>query len=320
VTKETGKLVRWDDDKGYGFIQPKEGGDDLFLHIKDLSHTQRRPRENDIISFEATTDEKNRPKAVKAKIIGKAWSPFTIVWVISIVLFIIYVICIFAQILRFHPLAVYAFMSILTVHQYRIDKAAARSERRRTPEANLHLLELAGGWPGALFAQHFYRHKNRKRRYQIEFGIIILIHGVSWGWVTSNPEAVNQLKNDFISSVYVPAKERQVHHPERETEKVPPSQEVLHSPSRQRDLEFRARIIIKNDKRVIEGIIAEVNPLTGLIVALPAQFEGVGIIGQYKLKRSFTNDYLKGEPIHVSIKSIAMKGSTKQIELDPVRE
>lgn len=320
MTKETGKLVRWDDDKGYGFIQPKDGGDDLFLHINDLSNTQRRPRENDIISFEAMTDERSRPKAVNAKIIGKAWSPFTIVWVISIVLFIIYVICIFAQVLRFHPLAVYALMSILTVHQYRIDKVAARSERRRTPEANLHLLELAGGWPGALFAQHFFRHKNRKLRYQIEFGIIILIHGVSWGWVTSNPEAVNQFKNDFIASVYVPATERQLHQPDRETQKMFPPQKFWYSPSRQHDLESRARIIIKNDKRVIEGIIAEVNPLTGLIVALPAQFEGVGVVDSHKLKQSFTNDYLKGEPIHVSIKSIAMKGSAKQIELDLVGE
>ncbi len=128
---------------------------------------------------------------------------------------------------------------------------------------------MAGGWPGALFAQHFFRHKNRKLRYQIEFGIIILIHGVSWGWVTSNPEAVNQFKND---------------------------------------------------KHVLEGIIAEVNPIRGLVVALPAQFEGVGVVDSHKLKQSFTNDYLKGEPIHVSIKSIAMKGSAKQIELDPVED
>jgi uncharacterized membrane protein YsdA (DUF1294 family)/cold shock CspA family protein len=319
VTKETGKLVRWNDDKGYGFIQPKDGGDDLFLHMKDLPHTQRRPRENDLIAYNVSTDPKGRPRAVHAKIVGQHLSSFTIVWIASVFVFGVYILCVLANVIRFHPLAVYALMSILTVHQYNLDKSDAREGRWRTSEANLHFFELAGGWPGALFAQYFYRHKYRKVSYQIVFWAIVLVHGVSWAWIASNPDAVLDFKKTLLSRAETPTKELRASHPDQSPVNETPTHD-MNTFSRQRELEADARIIMKNDKRVIEGIIAEVNPVVGLVVALPAQFEGVGVIEPYKLKRSFTNDYLKGEPICVSIKSIAMKGSTKQIELDLVKE
>lgn len=33
---ETGEIVRWDDVKGFGFIQPEGGGVDVFLHRSKL--------------------------------------------------------------------------------------------------------------------------------------------------------------------------------------------------------------------------------------------------------------------------------------------
>ena len=43
-------------------------------------------------------------------------------------------------------------------------------------EAQLHLLELLGGWPGALLAQRRLRHKCSKRSYQIVFWLIVLAY------------------------------------------------------------------------------------------------------------------------------------------------
>lgn len=57
-----------------------------------------------------------------------------------------------------------------------LDKRAARHGRRRIPEARLHLLELIGGWPGALLAQRMLRHKNRKPRYQAVFWSLVALH------------------------------------------------------------------------------------------------------------------------------------------------
>ena len=46
-----------------------------------------------------------------------------------------------------------------------VDKRAAIKGRRRIPEARLHLLELLGGWPGAVAAMMLFRHKIRKPSY-----------------------------------------------------------------------------------------------------------------------------------------------------------
>lgn len=54
-----------------------------------------------------------------------------------------------------------------------IDKRAAINGRRRIPEARLHLLELLGGWPGALLAMTLVRHKTRKVSYLAGLAVIV---------------------------------------------------------------------------------------------------------------------------------------------------
>ena len=54
------------------------------------------------------------------------------------------------------------------------DKRAARLGRRRTPERTLHLLELIGGWPGALVAMTVFHHKTRKASYFLVTALIVV--------------------------------------------------------------------------------------------------------------------------------------------------
>lgn len=75
---------------------------------------------------------------------------------------------------------IYAAFSAITFAAYFIDKRAARLNRRRTPEATLHSLELLGGWPGALIAQRLLRHKTAKVRYQVVFWLIGALHLAGW--------------------------------------------------------------------------------------------------------------------------------------------
>ncbi len=70
-------------------------------------------------------------------------------------------------------LEVYIGLSLLAFLAYSLDKSAAINGRRRTPEKTMHLLGLAGGWPGALLAQQLLRHKCSKGSFVAVFWITV---------------------------------------------------------------------------------------------------------------------------------------------------
>lgn len=81
-----------------------------------------------------------------------------------------------------YVLLAYGVVSLITFATYGIDKRAARRGESRVPEARLHLLELCGGWPGALVAQQVFRHKRKKLRFLVVTWAIVLLHVAVLGW------------------------------------------------------------------------------------------------------------------------------------------
>lgn len=77
-----------------------------------------------------------------------------------------------------NPLLVwpYGLLSVLALILYALDKRAAQRDQRRIPEINLHLVSLFGGWPGALVARHWLRHKTRKQPFRTIFWAIVVIN------------------------------------------------------------------------------------------------------------------------------------------------
>lgn len=75
--------------------------------------------------------------------------------------------------------SLYAAMSVATFVAYAKDKAAAGNERRRTSENTLHVLSLAGGWPGALVAQQVLRHKTQKQPFRTIFWVTVVANVVA---------------------------------------------------------------------------------------------------------------------------------------------
>ncbi len=79
-------------------------------------------------------------------------------------------------------LAVTLVMSFFTFFVYGWDKRAAQKQANRVPEKTLHLLELFGGWPGAIAGQEIFRHKTQKKMFRaITFsitGLHLVIAGI----------------------------------------------------------------------------------------------------------------------------------------------
>lgn len=65
-----GKLVRWNEEKGFGFIQSGNREKDIFLHISALKNMSRRPVVGDIIFYRLHVEKDGKLKAVDAKIQG----------------------------------------------------------------------------------------------------------------------------------------------------------------------------------------------------------------------------------------------------------
>jgi uncharacterized membrane protein YsdA (DUF1294 family) len=66
--------------------------------------------------------------------------------------------------------------SALTFVAYALDKSAAQRGAWRIAEKNLHLLALAGGWPGALLAQQWLRHKSVKADFRAVFWATVVLN------------------------------------------------------------------------------------------------------------------------------------------------
>ena len=77
----------------------------------------------------------------------------------------------------------YAVASLVCFALYAHDKSAARRGNRRTPERHLLLLGLAGGWPGALLAQQWLRHKTVKRPFRQLFWLTVVVNVAGFCWL-----------------------------------------------------------------------------------------------------------------------------------------
>ena len=174
-----GILTRWDDERGFGFITPTRGGQEVFVHIKAFARGSGRPALQQRLSFEVDLgpDGLKRARdvqAVRAARVahqrveyGASW---TFVRVITIPAFVaLYAYVALSWSVSALWAAAYGVASIVALLAYAMDKSAAIRGEWRISEGTLHLIELLGGWPGALLAQQWLRHKSSKTSFLVGF-------------------------------------------------------------------------------------------------------------------------------------------------------
>ena len=203
-----GRIVQWDDAKGYGFIAPSDGGPKRFVHISAFGLRARRPFVGERVSYQPGADAQGKPRALEVKSLepkpapagpaprsggaarprdrsqplrGSAPSPKqsadtgASLWLVPG----------FATLVLLTHLAwplprglwgTYVAMSFATFIVYALDKRAARLGQWRVKESTLHGLALLCGWPGALLAQHLLRHKSAKPGFRRVFWLSVALN------------------------------------------------------------------------------------------------------------------------------------------------
>ncbi len=64
---EQGIISKWNDEKGFGFIAPDSGKQEIFFHISAFSDRSNRPKSGDRVFFDVTIENAEK---IKAKYVG----------------------------------------------------------------------------------------------------------------------------------------------------------------------------------------------------------------------------------------------------------
>lgn len=182
-----GTLTTWNDDRGFGFIEPTRGGQALFVHIKAFEGRATRPQIGQIFSFEVelSPDGKKRAKCVQAVQAARLarprrhsntpaqWGTASLFAIPAFAL--LYLAVTFIWRVPHWVAGLYLAASVVSFVAYAADKSAAVAGRWRVAESTLIFLGLAGGWPGAIVAQQVLRHKSSKAEFRAAFwGSVVL--------------------------------------------------------------------------------------------------------------------------------------------------
>lgn len=203
-----GRVTEWQDERGFGFVTPSSGGKRVFVHIKSFANRARRPAGNELVTYALKRDSKGRLQGVNVRYSGErarrraARGPGTVSLAFTGVFLVLVCTAAIEGRLPMMLAGAYVVLSAVTFLVYAWDKSAARHDRWRTPEAELHLLALLGGWPGALVAQKVLRHKSSKQPFRTVFWGTVALNCAALVWVLLNPEALQRLKaleQDWVS-------------------------------------------------------------------------------------------------------------------------
>jgi uncharacterized membrane protein YsdA (DUF1294 family)/cold shock CspA family protein len=196
--RHQGRITKWKDEQGFGFITPMDGGEQVFVHIKSFSSQQRRPVGNETVTYEISSDERGRTRAEHVEFIGAGPAiptrGGTGLFGLPVFFLMFVAASVFAGQLPFVVFGLYVVASAVTFLAYAHDKSAARKDQWRISESTLHVLSLIGGWPGAFVAQKLLRHKSKKQSFRIVFWTTVVVNCIGLAWLFS-PSGANALRS-----------------------------------------------------------------------------------------------------------------------------
>lgn len=209
MAQQQGRVVRWEAERGFGFILSASTQEKVFFHVRDfrgapepLLHMQVayeeihvggkgrravavRPVGAASASAAQPRPERERPRN-RAPVLGTALiALLTLCWLVVIGW------ALWIERLPLWGAGALLALNLLTLWLYAADKNAARAGAWRVSENQLHLLALLGGWPAAWWAQQSLRHKTSKVSFRAAYWLSVVLHCAALiGWLWRGPKMV----------------------------------------------------------------------------------------------------------------------------------
>jgi len=191
-----GKITKWNDDKGFGFITPKSRGKSVFIHINDFSKRHKRPVQGLSVAYSLSKDSRGRlcatnvcPEKGHKKVTKADKQKLLTIFIIGAFISILGGLILLNK-LPLTVLVFYLAISVLTFELYARDKSAAQAGKWRVSESTLHLFSLIGGWPGAAVAQSQLRHKSKKVSFRVVYWFTVIINCGVLGWLLTTSKGI----------------------------------------------------------------------------------------------------------------------------------
>lgn len=192
-----GTVKSWNDERGFGFIEPSQGGQEVFFHIKAYPPNAGRPNVGEAVTFGIEVSAQGKKRASLVRLARAERTPLRRIPAPSpdrgrtagnfAILAFIAAYLLAAKQGRVPSWAalVYCGASLVCFAFYAADKWAAVAKRWRVSEATLLGLGLLGGWPGAIAAQQVFRHKTSKASFRSAFWVTVILNVAAFALLCS---------------------------------------------------------------------------------------------------------------------------------------
>lgn len=222
MAQQQGRVVRWEAERGFGFILSASTQEKVFFHIRDFRGAPEPLLQMQVEYEEIHVGSKGR-RAVAVRPVGspvavpsasahpqrkenqarserparkntRSRAPAAgaaLIGLLTLCWLIVIGWALWIERLPLWGAGALVALNLLTLWLYAADKNAARAGAWRVSENQLHLLALLGGWPAAWWAQQSLRHKTSKVSFRAAYWLSVVLHCAALiGWLWRGPKMV----------------------------------------------------------------------------------------------------------------------------------